>query len=130
MPPALTHAPYGLPSVRDPCEGTSEISAVTSLFGNPLIAAALGVLLGVSLMVVSHRAVRFVTPGDPMRGMAVVGVLMGARFMVVLAGLAVFYFSAPKGLAPFGIALVFSFVAGLFAEAFRLTAPHAPRTSV
>ena len=120
----------GLPSVRDSCEGTSEISAVTSLFSNPLIAAALGVLFGVSLMVVSHKAVRFVTPADPMTGVVMVGALMGARFMAVLAALAVLYVFARSGLAPFGIALVFSFVAGLFVEAFRLTAPHASHTSV
>lgn len=116
--------------MRDSCEGTSKISALSSLFGHPLIAAALGVLFGVLLMAVSHRAVSFVTPDDPLRGVVLVGALMGARFMAALGALAVFYFFARNGLAPFGIALVFSFVVGLFVEAFRLSGPHASRTSV
>jgi uncharacterized integral membrane protein len=80
-------------------------------------------------MVVSHKAVRFVTPQDPMTGVVLVGALMVVRFLVAAAALAAFYLLARDGLAPFGIALVFSFVAGLFIEAFRSIAPNA-RTSV
>jgi hypothetical protein len=80
-------------------------------------------------MVVSHRAVRFVTPDDPTRGVAVVGALMGARFIAALAALAAFSFLAPSGLAPFGIALVFAFVGGLALEAVRASRPHVPHTS-
>lgn len=103
---------------------------MSTWFGNPYLAAALGALLGVSLMVVSHKAVRLVTPDEPMQGVVIVGALMVARFMVVIAALAVFYFFARSGLAGFGIALAGSFVVGLFVEAFRSIAPHAPGTSV
>lgn len=82
-------------------------------------------LLGVLLMVVSHKAVGFVTPADPFGGVVVVGALMGARFALALAALALFYFFARGGLAPFGLALVISFMVGLFVEAIRLIRPHA-----
>lgn len=90
-----------------------------------MAAAVFGVLLGILLMAVSHRAIRFVTPADPFGGVVVVGALMGARFMAALAALAVFYFFARAGLAPFGIALVSSFMVGLLVEAIRLVRPHA-----
>lgn len=59
----------------------------------------------------------------------VVGLLMGARFLVVLAALAAFYFFFPAGLAPFGVALAFAFVLGLLFEALRSFRPHS-NTSV
>lgn len=94
-----------------------------------MVAAALGALLGVLLMVVSHWAVAFVTPEDPMRGLLIVGMMMGARFALALGALAAFYFFAPRGLAPFGILLAVSFVVGLFFEAVRLSGPRATRTT-
>lgn len=94
------------------------------MFVQPVAAAVFGVLLGVLLMVVSYRAVCFVTPTDPFGGVVVVGALMGARFLVALAALAGFHFFAPDGLAPFGIALISSFMVGLFVEAIRLVRPH------
>lgn len=56
-------------------------------------------------------------------------VMMGARFFVSLVFLAIYYRLAPAGLAPFGVALALSFVAGLFVEAVRIVRPHVPHTS-
>lgn len=106
-----------------------KISALSSLFVNPVLAAALGVLLGAVLTLVAERAVRVVTPADPFRGMVLVTLLMGARFTVAAAALAAYYSFARDGLAPFGIALSFSFVAGLVFEAVRVSRPHVPHTS-
>ena len=115
--------------MRDSCEGTPKISALSSLFVHPALAAALGALLGVLLTFVSERAAAFVTPADPMRGLAMVAVMMGARFMLSLLALSAYYFFARDGLVPFGFALAISFVAGLAFEAVRVSWPHVPHTS-
>jgi hypothetical protein len=94
-----------------------------------VVAAALGALLGACLTFVSHRAVAFVTPDDPMRGLAVVAVMMGARFAIALAALAGYYFFVPGGLVAFGIVLAISFIAGLTYEAVRVSYPRASHTS-
>lgn len=106
-----------------------KISALSSLFGHPVVAAALGALLGVLLMAVSHWAVTFVTPEDPTRGVLIVGMMMFARFAIALSALAAYYFLVPSGLAPFGVLLAASFVTGLFVEAVRLSRPSMPHTS-
>ena len=98
-----------------------EISAVSSLFGNPLVAAALGALLGAVLTFMSHRAAAFVTSEDPMRGLAIVAAMMGVRFVIAIAALGAYFLFARAGLVPFGIALSFSFVAGLAFEAVKLS---------
>ena len=107
-----------------------EISAATSLFGHPMVAAALGALLGVLLTFISRRAASYVTPADPMRGMAVVGVMMGVRFLLALAALAAYYSFVPDGLVAFGLALAISFVVGLMFEAAKLSFVRATHTSV
>lgn len=93
-----------------------------------MVAAALGALLGVLLVVASHWAVRFITSEDPMRGLMVVVMMLVARFAVALAALAAFYYFVPAGLAPFGILLAASFFIGLLIEAVRLSGPRATRT--
>lgn len=100
-----------------------------SLFGHPLVAAALGALLGVFLTFLSRWAVTRVTPQDPAMGMAVVALMMGARFALALAALGAYYFFAREGLVVFGVALTVSFVAGLTVEAVKASCPHASRTS-
>jgi hypothetical protein len=114
---------------EDSCEGIRKIPALSSLIGQPVIAAALGVALGATLTFVAERAVRLVTPADPFRGMVLVTLLMGARFMIAALALALFYRFAHQGLAPFGIALGVSFVAGLSLEAVRISRPHLSHTS-
>lgn len=99
------------------------------MIAHPAVAVALGALLGVALTFVAERAARFVTPVDPMRGFAMVVVMMGARFFVCAIFLAIYYVIAPAALAPFGIALALSFVTGLFFEAVRIIRPHVPHTS-
>jgi len=110
--------------VRRDCE----ISAVSSLFGHPLVAAALGALLGVLLTFVSRRSSALVTPRDPFRGMAIYGIFMLARMTFAILALALYYVAARDGLAPFGFALGISFVAGLVYEAVKASRPHAFHT--
>lgn len=105
------------------------LPAASSLLGHPLVAVTLGVTLGVVLTLVSERAVAFVTPEDPMRGLAIVGVMMGLRFALALAALAAYFVFARDGLAAFGLALALSFVAGLAFEAARMSHPRASGTS-
>jgi len=106
-----------------------KISAVFSLLDQPLVAVALGALLGVLLTFISQRAVSFMTPEDPMRGLAVVAAVMGARFAIAIAALAAYSASAPGALVFFGPALALSFVVGLVFEAARASWPHESRTS-
>jgi hypothetical protein len=70
-----------------------------------------------------------VTPEDPSRGFAVVALATGARMVIALAALAAYFVFAPGGLAPFGLALGLSFIAGLAVEAgraSRLNTTHPP----
>lgn len=90
-----------------------------------MVAAALGALLGVLLIVGSRRAVAFVTPEDALLGVVIVGGMMVARFAVAIAALAAYHFFAPDGLAPFGVFLSVAFVAGLAVEAVKSVRPHA-----
>lgn len=99
------------------------------MLGHPLVAATLGILLGVLLTLLSHRAVTFVTPEDPLKGLRVVAVMMGVRFLIALVALGIYYFFAQDGLAAFGISLAVSFVIGLMVEAMRMTRLRASGTS-
>ena len=106
-----------------------EISAVSSLLGHPLVAAALGALLGVLFTFISHRASGFVTPRDPMLGVAFYGAIMVARMIIAVAALWFYFLVALNGLAPFGFALGLSFIAGLGFEAVkasRIPTSHTP----
>ncbi len=106
-----------------------EISGVSSLFGHPAAAVALGALLGVVLTFASERAASFVTPQDPFRGIAIVAVMTGARLLVALLSLAAYSFFARDGLIPFGFALGVSFIAGLALEAVKATRLNTSHTS-
>ena len=105
------------------------ISAVSSVFGNPIVAAALGALLGVLLTLVSRRASAVVTPDDPARGVAIYGAIMVGRLFTAVIALAVFYLAVPEGLAPFGLALGLSFIAGLGFEAVKASRLNTSHTS-
>ncbi len=106
-----------------------EISAVSSLLGHPLVAAALGIVLGVLLTLVSMRAASFVTPEDPARGFAIVALMMGVRFGLAILALFAYTFIAPGSLIVFGSALVVAFLVGLVAEALKMSRTNVPRTS-
>ena len=93
-----------------------------------MVAATLGIMLGVLLTLLSERAVTHVTPDDPMRGLAMVSVMMGVRFGLAILTLGLFYFFARDGLAPFGIALALAFIAGLMLETVRMLRTRTPET--
>lgn len=107
----------------------SKISGVSSLLGHPVVAMALGALLGAALTFVSERAASFVTPQDPLRGFAIVVGLTAARLAVAGVALASYSFFVPAGLVPFGFALGVSFIAGLVVEAVRVSLRNALHTS-
>ncbi|MHB8761870.1 MAG: hypothetical protein ACYC6J_05715 [Coriobacteriia bacterium] len=115
--------------MRDSCEGIRKISAQSSLFVLPAVAAALGALLGLLLTFISRRATAHVTPGDAERGMAIVAVMMGLRMIVVIAALAAYFFLARAGFLYFGIALIVAFMAGLAYEAVKTTRSNTTDTS-
>lgn len=99
------------------------------MFGNPIVAAALGALFGGLLTLVSRRASAVVTPDDPMRGVAIYGAIMIGRLFTAVIALAAFYLAAPDGLAPFGLALGVSFIAGLGFEAVKASRLNTSHTS-
>lgn len=86
-------------------------------------------LLGGLLTFVSRRSSELVTPYDPFRGMVKYGALMLARMSFAIVALALYFIVARDGIAPFGVALGVSFVAGLLIEAVRASCPHISRTS-
>jgi hypothetical protein len=94
-----------------------------------LVAAALGLLLGVLLTLVSTRAASFVTPEDPARGFAIVALMMGVRFVLAILALLAYTLVAPERLIVFGSALVVAFLVGLVAEALKMSRTNVPRTS-
>lgn len=102
---------------------------MTSLFGHPVVAVALGALLGVVLTIVAERAASSVTPGNPFRGLAIVIVMTGVRLTGAVIALAAYSYFAPAGLVPFGFTLGVSFVAGLGIEALRISLRNATHMS-
>jgi len=106
-----------------------KILGVSSLFGHPVAAATLGVLLGAVLTIASERAASFVIPEDPFRGVAIVAVMTGVRLLVAVLALAAYSVFARDGLAPFGLALGVSFVVGLALEAVKASRLNASHTS-
>lgn len=85
---------------------------------NPLVAALLGLALGVALMLVSRRTVALVTPDEPTRGFALVALFMFVRLIVVMAALAGYFFLARAGFLVFAGVLLTSFIISLALEAF------------
>jgi hypothetical protein len=94
-----------------------------------LVAAALGTALGVCLTLLSHRSISHVTPENPLKGVALVGLFMAGRFVIAVAALAAYGLFVRSGLVPFGLALTLSFVVGLGYEAFTGSGTGAPRTA-
>jgi len=99
------------------------------VLGHPLVAVALGVLLGVVLTLVAERAASFVTPENPSRGLTIVALATGVRMVMALAALGAYFVSAPSGLPVFGFTLGVTFIAGLALEAVRASRIDAPHTS-
>lgn len=99
------------------------------MLGHPVVAVALGVLLGVVLTLVAERAASFVTPENPSRGFAIVALATGARMVTALAALGAYFVSAPAGLPAFGFTLGVTFIAGLGLEAVRASRIGASHTS-
>jgi hypothetical protein len=89
-----------------------------ALLRQPALPAALGLAMGVVLMLVSRSASRLVTPDDPTLGFTKVAVAMLLRLAVVVAALLVFYVWARPGLVPFGAALVAGFFVMVTVELF------------
>ncbi|MBN1192340.1 MAG: hypothetical protein JXA36_01410 [Coriobacteriia bacterium] len=107
-----------------------QISAASSLLAHPVIAAALGALLGVFMTLISRRASHLITPADPIKGFALVAAMMGLRFFLALVALTLYFLFAPDGLPVFGFVLGTSFIAGLGYEAVRVSCVRTTHTSV
>jgi hypothetical protein len=112
-------------------EGTGPLGSTTAgtigaLLANPIVAAVLGVALGVGMLLVSRATARTVTPEDASLGMVRVGVAMVLRLLVALGALLCFYVWIRPGLVPFGIGLVAGFLVTIAVELFRLGGRSAP----
>lgn len=90
-----------------------------AFFSRPGTAFAIGLALGVGLLLVSRASARLVTPEDPLVGMAKVAVAMVARMGAALAALLAYFVWARRGLAPFGVGLVVGFMVMVTVEVFR-----------
>lgn len=106
-------------------ERVRELSAPTlatgtlALIVNPLVAAVLGLALGIGLLLVVRRSSRLITPDDPEIGMAKVLVANMAVMAAAVLALTAFFFLARPALAWFGIALVAGFLTTASVELFR-----------
>lgn len=98
---------------------TDAPQAVSAFLSLPVVAAALGIILGIGLVVVSRVSSRLVTPDDPALGFTKVAMVLFVRMVVAFGALALFYFFARRGFVVFGIALVSAFMCALVFEAFR-----------
>jgi fatty acid desaturase len=112
-------------------EGFGKLAASTlatgaSSFTNPILAAALGLTLGVGLLLISRVSIRLMTADDPALGLAKVAVTMVIRMAVVIAALIAYYVWARPGLVPFGAALVVGFFVMVTVELFTLSRRAAP----
>ena len=94
--------------------------SASTLFGEWYVAAALGLVLGVALTLVSLRASRLMKPEDPSMGFAMVAFFMMVRLGVVIAALLAYFVGAPDGFLVFGVALICSFIASIGLEAVKL----------
>jgi hypothetical protein len=104
----------------------STLATGASPFANPILAAALGLALGVGLLVVSRVSVRFMTPDDPGLGLAKVAVTMVVRMAAVVATLLAYFVWARAGLVPFGAALVAGFFVMVTVELFTMSRDATP----
>jgi hypothetical protein len=94
-----------------------------------VVAVALGALLGVLFTAISRYAASRVTPRDPMRGLAVVAIMMGVRFLISIAALGLYFAVARDGIVVFGLSMALSFVMGLGYEAVKLSSVRTFNTS-
>jgi hypothetical protein len=85
----------------------------------PLPAAVLGLVLGGVLVLVSKWAVKFVTPADPVMGMAKALLVNAWTMGVAIASLAAFYVWDRPALSWFGIALALGFLTVASVELLR-----------
>lgn len=105
-------------------EGVPELAAdplgAVALLENPYAAGAIGLALGVGLLLLSRRAAGLLTADDPALGVAKVAVAMLGRMLVVLAALGAYHVWARQGLVPFGAALLVGFMITVTVEVFGL----------
>ena len=105
------------------------ISAASSLFGHPLVAAASGLTLGVLLTFIAYHATRTVTPEHPEIGVLIVSAFTVARMMLVILALGVYHVLAPEGFTMFWLVLIVTFFAGLIFETVKMSRPYSSRIS-
>jgi hypothetical protein len=96
------------------------------MLSSAYVAAALGVVVGVSSFLVARAASRMVTPDDAFLGFVKLSLVSFVRMLVIIVALASVFIYARPGFPAFGISLVVSFIGTLGYEAFHTSARRRP----
>jgi len=86
------------------------LDSLVALFSQPVVAALVGILLGVGLLFVSRGSFRVMTPENPGAGLALVALLLFARMGFVVLVLWGYHTYLPEGFIPFAV----GFAGGFF----------------
>ncbi|HEX9092847.1 MAG TPA: hypothetical protein VF902_02575 [Coriobacteriia bacterium] len=117
-----------MPQRKD--RGKLAATATVALIASPVVASALGLLVGVSALLLTRRGARFLTPETLELGAARAVAFMCLGMFAAFFSLMGYYLWARDGLSYFGIGLVIGFMVpatlALFSAA-GLTRPATPR---
>ena len=92
---------------------------VSAFLGAPLVAAALGALLGVVLLLSSRRAYAHVDPADPTGSYFAIIYPMVLRFTVVIIAMVVYYTLMRDAMLYFSVGLLGGFLIAANVELVR-----------
>lgn len=104
--------------------GVSQLSVAlvdnaVSLLGHPVVAAVLGSVLGVGLLLFSRASFRTMTPEAPEVGLALVAVSLFARMALAAALLFVYYRFISEGFVLFAVGVAGGFLVSYSVELVR-----------
>ncbi len=86
------------------------VDSVVALLGHPVVAAALGIALGVGLLLASRASFRAFTPDAPEAGLVYAAVSLFVRMAIAAGLLFVYYRFISEGFLPFAIGVAGGFL--------------------
>lgn len=110
---------------------TSVADSVVALIAHPLVAAPLGLVLGVGLLVASRVSFRLMRADNAGAGLALVGLTLLARMGAAVAVLWAYHAYVPEGFMPFAAGFAGGFFVAYAFELVRyagIVRPRAVRT--
>lgn len=103
---------------------TALIDSIGALLAQPAIAAVLGLVLGVGLLLASRNSFEHVAAEDPTRGLLFVTTALMGRLLVATLLLYAYHRFSPAGYPFFGIALAGAFLVMYTFELVRYAGLH------